>query len=650
MRSLLKFVLLAAAVILAPAVALAQPFDVDVVNGKEAVAREALVKFRPGASGSLSRLGVAADAEVAQLIGAADSARIKSRTMNIVALMQLLRRDPDVELVEPNYIVKTNVDANDTYFNLLWGLKNTAQTIGGQVGIIGADIEATKAWDISKGSKAYVVGVVDTGVNYSHADLAGNIWSAPQSFTVTIGGAQIACAAGTHGFNAINKTCDPNDDNDHGSHVSGTIGAVGDNGIGVTGVNWTTSIMGLKFLGRTGSGTTSDAINAIEFAIQVKAQGLAIVRVLNNSWGGGGYSELLREKIQNANDADILFVASAGNAGTNNDLTPSYPASYDVANVISVAATDNRDALASFSNYGATSVDLGAPGVYIASTIRSGYAYMSGTSMSAPHVSGVAALVLSKCALDTAALKTNLLGSTEAVTALLNKTLTGGRLNAYNALNSCGGTPPPAPDFTISASPATLNVTAGNPATSTVSVAVSNWDSSSSIVFTASGLPAGAGASFSPPSLTASGTSTMTLTTSTSTPAGTYAITITGTAGSLVRTTTVSLIVAAPAPSPSFSISVTPPSNTTVARGGAADYTVTVTSINGFAGSVNLSVSNLPLKSTGTFNPVTITGGSGPSTLTIQTTSRTKVGTKTFTVTGTSGSLVKTATASITVI
>src|SRR5207247_6416930 len=199
---------------------------------------------------------------------------------------------------EPNCIFHTTLKPNDPSFPQRWGLQNT--------GTPGADISAVPAWDITRGSTSNVVGVVDTGIDYDHPDLAANIWSAPFAFSVTIAGQTINCAAGTHGFNAIANTCDPKDDNNHGSHVSGTIGAVGNNGIGVVGVNWTASIMGLKFLDKNGSGSTSNAINAIEFAIQAKALfGVAAnVRVLSNSWGGGGFSQALLNQINKANTND----------------------------------------------------------------------------------------------------------------------------------------------------------------------------------------------------------------------------------------------------------------------------------------------------------------------------------------------------------
>jgi subtilisin family serine protease len=269
------------------------------------------------------------------------------------------------------------------------------------------------------------------------------------------------------------------DDNNHGTHVSGTIGAVGNNNVGVAGVNWTASIMGLKFLNRQGSGSTADAVDAIEFAIQAKqAFGAAAnVRVLSNSWGGGGYSQALYDEINKAYSADMLFSAAAGNNGSNNDSAPSYPASYNLDNVVAVAATDSSDALASWSNYGSTSVDLAAPGVNVYSTLRGGgYGYMSGTSMATPHVSGVAALVLSACGgLATGDLKRVLLGYVDAVPGLAGKVATGGRLNADSAVAKCGTVPPPPPpDFSIAASPASRSIRRGQSTTSTVSVIPAN--------------------------------------------------------------------------------------------------------------------------------------------------------------------------------
>ena len=268
------------------------------------------------------------------------------------------------------------------------GLSNTGQVVNGTTGTTGADIDTTLAWSVTTGSRNFIVGVVDTGVDYNHPDLAANIWNNPLQDLA-------GCPAGSHGFNAITGTCDPMDDHNHGSHTSGTIGAVGNNGTGVAGVNWATQIMGLKFLDASGSGSMANAVTVIDFAIQAKQAGQN-VRVLSNSWGGGGFTQSLLDIIVKAGQNDILFVAAAGNSTMNVDSYPFYPCDYAASNIICVAATDQNDGLASFSNYGATSVHLGAPGVNTLSTIRGGgYAYYNGTSMATPHVSGAAALILS---------------------------------------------------------------------------------------------------------------------------------------------------------------------------------------------------------------------------------------------------------------
>lgn len=425
----------------------------EFVRGEEAVAQEVLVKFSEGKLSfqSLAQLTAALDADEVRRVGGIGVFLVHSRSKSAAALLSELAGRAGVLYAEPNYIL-TAVDniPNDSSFPQLWGLQNTGQLILGVPGLPGADISAAPAWDITTGSTANVVAVVDTGIDYNHPDLADNIWSAPADFTVTIGDATITCAAGTHGFNAINNTCNPLDDNNHGTHCSGTIGAIGNNNMGVAGVNWTASIMGAKFLNAGGSGTTEGAINAIEFVVQAKAAFAdtagANVRVLSNSWGGGGFSQALLDEILRANDSDMLFVAAAGNNNSNNDIFDFYPANYgrSAPNVVAVAATDNNDRRAGFSNYGATTVHLGGPGVNVLSTIRNNsYAYFSGTSMATPHVSGAAALVLSVCALDTPTLIATLLGAVDPIDSLNGITITGGRLNVNAAILSCAPAPPP---------------------------------------------------------------------------------------------------------------------------------------------------------------------------------------------------------------
>lgn len=368
------------------------------------------------------------------------------------AKIDSLRRHSEVRYAEPNFQLHAIGAPNDPSYPQLWGLKNSGQTVNGATSTAGADIKAEPAWAVTTGSSSVVVGVVDTGIDYTHPDLAANAWSNPGG----IGG----CPAGTHGYNAVTKTCDPRDDNNHGSHVSGTIGATGNNGTGVVGVNWTTSIMGLKFLNAAGSGFTSDAIAAIDFAVQAKIAGIN-VRALNNSWGGGGFSQALLDEINKAGANGILFVVAAGNSAANNDSLASYPCSYNAASIVCVAATDQKDGLASFSSYGATSVDLGAPGTNIMSTIAGGgYAYYNGTSMATPHVTGAAALILSAPGLSdlsVAQLKSAILNNVDPIPSLAGKTLTGGRLNVCKAIPGCGSVTAP----TVPGTPV-LSGTAGN--------------------------------------------------------------------------------------------------------------------------------------------------------------------------------------------
>ena len=283
----------------------AQNIPTEFYNGQEAVANEVLVKFGAVSLISIIQAEAAENVDRAQVIGGTGVLRFHSASNSVATLIGDLSARADVEYVEPNYIVRAIAVPNDPFFSQLWGLQNTGQPILGKPGKPGADISAVAAWDISKGSRANVIAVVDTGVDYTHPDLAANIWSAPRTFIVNIGGLPIICLAGSHGFNAITNLCDPRDDNNHGTHVSGTIGAIGNNGVGVVGVNWTASIMGAKFLDPVGLGLTSDAINAIEFTIQAKAAfaptGEANVRVLSNSWGGGGFSQALLDEINRAN-------------------------------------------------------------------------------------------------------------------------------------------------------------------------------------------------------------------------------------------------------------------------------------------------------------------------------------------------------------
>lgn len=353
---------------------------------------------------------------------------------NLSRMMDRIARLPGVEWVEPDYVVQLNAEPNDTYFNELWGMHNTGQSSG----TVDADIDAPEAWGSLTGGQV-LVAVVDTGVDHSHPDLASNIWS--NSGEIASNGVDDdgnGFVDDIRGWDFVNNDNDPFDDNDHGTHVSGTIAALGDNGLGVVGVNRHAVIMPLKFLDSAGSGFTSDAIEAIYYAIDMGA------RVMNHSWGGGAFSQALSDAFTASQNAGVTMVVAAGNENRNNDSRASYPSSLTHSNIISVAATTRTDARASFSNYGLTSVDLGAPGDSILSTLPgSGYGYLSGTSMAAPHVAGAVSLLMAADPLmNQAQIKDAILDSVDANSALAGKTVTGGRLNLNSALAALQAPPP----------------------------------------------------------------------------------------------------------------------------------------------------------------------------------------------------------------
>ena len=321
---------------------------------------------------------------------------------------------------------------NDPDYPLLWGLNNTGQT-GGKPD---ADIDAPEAWNIQTGDPI-VVGVIDSGVDYNHPDLAGNIWTNLGEIAGDgIDNDSNGYIDDVRGWDFAFNDNDPMDVDGHGTHVAGTIAATGNNSLGVIGVAWNKAkIMPLRFLDDSGSGATSNAILAIDYAT---ANG---VKVTNNSWGGllPIPNKALEDAIKAAGEQGALFVAAAGNESRNTDLVPAYPASYDLPNIISVAATDHNDKLSYFSNYGKNSVDLAAPGSEIYSTLPGGnYGFLSGTSMASPHVAAAVALVWAKDpTLTPAQVKNRLLKTTDPITdpiARLIWKLDAGRLNVANAL------------------------------------------------------------------------------------------------------------------------------------------------------------------------------------------------------------------------
>jgi subtilisin family serine protease len=342
------------------------------------ISDEILVKFKPkiiphkleervkAVEDEVSKVGVKAKVKKDFLFINVHHLKILDGTP-VEKVIERLKANPNVEYAEPNYIYSINLIPNDPLFNRLWGLNNTGQTGGTP----DSDIDAPEAWDMQTGSDNVVVGVIDTGVDYTHEDLSANMWLNPFEVLDGIDNDGNGYIDDIYGINAITGSGNPMDDNGHGTHVSGTIGAIRNNGKGITGVTNNVKIMALKFLNSSGSGTTADAIECIQYVLNMKNKGVNI-KVTNNSWGGGGFSQSLYDAIKALKDSDILFAAAAGNSSTDNDSKPFYPASYDLENIISVAATDHNDNLASFSNYGLTSVDVAAPGVNILSTLPGG--------------------------------------------------------------------------------------------------------------------------------------------------------------------------------------------------------------------------------------------------------------------------------------
>lgn len=366
-------------------------------------------------------------------------------TMSVEAAIELAELDPRVEYAEPNYLCyTTETRPNDPMFNEMWNLYNAGPDSSDNKA--GADIGAIKAWDITTGSSDVVVAVIDTGVYLDHADLAANAWVNPGEVAGNgrddDGNGFVDDVNGWNFQSGNNQVyTDPTNDR-HGTHVSGTIGATGNNGVGVTGVAWRVKLMGLKFLGG-GPSSIDGAIRAINYAIDQKRRG-ANVRVINASWIASGESRALHDAIVAAGNADILFVCGAGNGGSDSvgddlDSAPVYPAAYtDIPSLISVAAVDYADNLATFSNFGRRSVSVAAPGVSIVSTYpENGYGYMKGTSMATPHVSGIAALIAAREPRLTAAdIKVRIIATAEPVPSLAGKVVAAGRANAYNALRN----------------------------------------------------------------------------------------------------------------------------------------------------------------------------------------------------------------------
>ena len=334
----------------------------------------------------------------------------------VSSLIAKYQRSGLVEFAEPDYTGRVFATPNDPKFldGTLWGLNNTGQNGGA----VDADIDAPEGWDVFTSASNVIVAVLDTGVRYTHEDLAANMWVNPND--------------GTHGTNALAGTIYPSDDSGHGTLIAGILGAVGNNGKGVTGVAWQVQIMACKCFDNLGVGNVSAAVACLDYA---RANG---ARIINASWGFTN-SLALSNAFYSVRNAGIIVVAAAGNTSTDIDVNPTYPASYDFDNILSVAYTTRNDTLGSNSNYGATNVDLAAPGEQIYSTFGatdSFYFSNTGSSFAAPYVTGALALMLARYPEETPQqIIARVLSATDPLPALAGKCVSGGRLNLRKALS-----------------------------------------------------------------------------------------------------------------------------------------------------------------------------------------------------------------------
>ena len=421
----------------------------------EHVPGEVLIQYRAGATEGAKarargRVNAAADETIVEAASRRDGkgdlelAHV-APGLSVAAAVRGLQADPAVEFAEPNWVYQHTATSNDTYYTSgqLWGMYGDASSPANQYGS-----QAAEQWAAGRtGSRTVYVGIIDEGIQVTHPELAANIWTNPYDPVDGVDNDGNGYIDDTNGWDFDGNNRDVYDGgskgnaDDHGTHVAGTIGAVGGNGAGVAGVNWEVTMISGKFLGRRG-GTTANAIKAVRYFTDLKVRhGLNIVAT-NNSWGGGGFSQGLLDAIVDGAKQNILFIAAAGNGGRdgvgdNNDATASYPSNYNTTAgagwdaVIAVASITSTGAKSSFSNYGATTVDIGAPGSgVISTTALNVYSSYSGTSMATPHVTGAAALYASMYpGVDGPAIRTAILNSAIPTASLSGRCTTGGRLN-----------------------------------------------------------------------------------------------------------------------------------------------------------------------------------------------------------------------------
>ncbi|HEU4411075.1 MAG TPA: S8 family serine peptidase [Polyangiaceae bacterium] len=421
--------------------ALAEPGRSTPPNGAKAKRQtyksdEVLVRFKSGtASGSAAAVHAGVAARVVREYRAPSGLQLVRlpQSITVEAAVEAYRRDPRVLYAEPNYIYNLHAVPNDPSFGQLWGMNND-----GQFGVVDADINAPEAWDITTGSSGVVLGLLDSGVDYHHQDLAANIFTNPGEIAGNgIDDDGNGWVDDVHGIDAIGESGDPMDTDGHGTHVSGTMAARGNNGVGVAGVNWDAKVVACKAF--NGFGDLDDILQCMDYFLELKTRPNNPVDIVatNNSWGGGPFSQALSDAIGAHQQAGMLFVAAAGNNGSDTDLFPNYPSGYDHANIISVLSLDRFDQRSFFSNFGVRTVDVGAPGEEVLSTLPGdGYGVLSGTSMAAPHVTGLVGLLKAQNPSRTAQQLKNLIltgGAPSPATA--GATLSGRRVRADGSLN-----------------------------------------------------------------------------------------------------------------------------------------------------------------------------------------------------------------------